>query len=118
ARISELLTESYRRRYPHMASHSFEHVWSGVTALTRNGATFFGELRPNVYVSAGCNGVGILKGSMFGRLLADLAIGLDSEELHQVLAMEKPTWLPPEPFRKIGVMSAIRYHAATAGPER
>ena len=118
ARVSELLTESYRRRYPNMASHSFEHVWSGVTALTRNGATFFGELRPNVYVSAGCNGVGILKGSMFGRLLADLSLGLDSEELHQALAMEKPTWLPPEPFRKIGVMSAIRYHAATAGPER
>ncbi|MGU7771606.1 NAD(P)/FAD-dependent oxidoreductase [Burkholderia sp. MR1-5-21] len=116
--ILKLLTESYRRRYPEMAHHSFEHLWAGVTALTRNGATFFGELRPNLYISAGCNGVGILKGSMFGRLLGELALGIDSNELHDVLESEKPTWLPPEPFRRIGVMSAILYHSATSGVER
>ncbi|RDU95860.1 NAD(P)/FAD-dependent oxidoreductase [Trinickia dinghuensis] len=117
-RVLKILTESYRRRYPNMASHTFEHFWSGVVGLTRNGANFFGELRPKLYVSVGCNGVGILKGSMFGRLLGELALGVDSQTLHDVLALERPTWLPPEPFRRISVMSAIRYQAAVAGAER
>lgn len=117
-RFLDLLTESYRRRFPAMASHEFEHFWSGVVGLTRNGATYFGELRPKLYISAGCNGVGILKGSMFGRLIGELAMGQDSEILRDVLAMERPTWLPPEPFRRIGVLSAIRYQAATSGAER
>ncbi|SAL06788.1 FAD dependent oxidoreductase [Caballeronia calidae] len=117
-KFRDLLTENYRRRYPNMESHSFEHYWSGVVGLTRNGANYFGELRPNLFVSVGCNGVGMLKGAMFGRLIGELALGIDSDALHDTLSLERPTWLPPEPLRRISVMSAIHYHAAVSGAER
>lgn len=113
-----LLTQSYQRRYPQMASHRFEYLWGGTTALTRNGATFFGLLRPGLYASLGCNGAGVLKGSMYGKLLGEMAAGSQSELLSDALSLEQPTWLPPEPFRRIGVVSAIRYQAAIAGLER
>ncbi|MGH8808370.1 MAG: FAD-dependent oxidoreductase, partial [Noviherbaspirillum sp.] len=113
-----LLTDCYQRRYPNMASHGFEYMWGGATALTRNGATFFGLVRPGIYASLGCNGAGVLKGSVYGRLLGEMATGSQSSFLSDVLSMERPTWLPPEPFRKIGVVSAIIYQAKKAGLER
>lgn len=113
-----LLTQSYKQRYPQMASYQFEYLWGGTTALTRNGATFFGQVRPGLYASLGCNGAGVLKGSIYGTLLAELATGSQSQLLTEALSLEAPTWLPPEPFRRIGVVSAIRYQAALAGLER
>lgn len=112
------LTSSYQRRYPNMKSHKFEYVWGGTTALTRNGATFFGELRPGLFASLGCNGAGVLKGSTYGKLLGEMAMGAQSPYLSDALSLEGPSWLPPEPFRRIGVVSAIKYQAALAGPER
>jgi glycine/D-amino acid oxidase-like deaminating enzyme len=113
-----LLTDIYRRRYPKMRSHSFDYLWGGTTALTRNGATFFGQPRPGLYVSAGCNGAGVLKGTTFGKLLGEMVVGAQSRDLTDVLAMEGPSWIPPEPFRRIGVLSSIRYQATLAGLER
>jgi glycine/D-amino acid oxidase-like deaminating enzyme len=114
----EVLTDCYRRRYPSMASHAFEHIWGGTTALTRNGAAFFGSIRPGLYASVGCNGVGVLKGSIHGKLLAEMAAGSQSPLLSDLLSLARPTWLPPEPLRRIGVKSAIRYQLKKAGLER
>lgn len=112
------LTSSYQRRYPNMKSHQFEYVWGGTTALTRNGATFFGELRPGLFASLGCNGAGVLKGTTYGKLLGEMAMGAQSSCLSDALSLEGPSWLPPEPFRRIGVVSTIKYQAALAGAER
>lgn len=116
--VSRLLTDSYQRRYPNMRSHQFEYVWGGTTALTRNGATFFGKLRPGFYASLGCNGAGLLKGTIYGKLLSELAMEEASPLLDDALSMEGPSWLPPEPIRRIGVTSTIKYQAYLAGPER
>lgn len=113
-----MLSESFKRRYPHMAFHDFEYLWGGTTALTRNGATFFGLVRTGLYASLGCNGAGVLKGSIYGKLLAEMAAGSQSRLLSDALSLERPTWLPPEPFRRIGVVSAIKYQASRAGLER
>jgi glycine/D-amino acid oxidase-like deaminating enzyme len=118
AGIKDLLTDCYRRRFPHMPSHAFEYVWGGVTALTRNGAVYFGEVKKDMFVSLGCNGAGILKGSMFGKLLGEMACGQQSPELTIALGLERPTWLPPEPIRRVAVLSAIQYQKRIAGLER
>lgn len=117
-RTLALLTDCYRRRYPQLTSHRFEYIWGGTTALTRNGATYFGELRPGLYASLGCNGAGVLKGTMYGKLLGEMAVGATSSLLSNALSLEKPNWLPPEPFRRIGVLSAIKYQSTVAGIER
>src|SRR5690606_31661246 len=79
--VEAMLLDCYRRRYPGLKEHKFEHVWGGVTALTRNGATFFGKVTGNLYASLGCNGAGVLKGTAYGKLLAEMIMGSQSTEL-------------------------------------
>ena len=38
--------------------------------------------------------------------------------LADALGFERPTWLPPEPIRRIAVVSAISYQKRKAGLER
>lgn len=118
AQISRLLSTLYRRRYPAMRTHQFASVWGGCTALTRNGALYFGAIRQGLYASVGCNGAGVLRGSIQGRLLAELACDEGSDLLSDQLKLEGPNWLPPEPIRKIGVLSAIAMEQRRAGLER
>jgi len=118
ATVRAMLQECYRNRYPHMAAHDLEHVWGGVTALTRNGALYFGRLDDGIYISIGCNGAGMLKGSMFGKLMGEMACGHQSTELADALGFQRPTWLPPDPIRRVAVLSAIQYQKHRAGLER
>jgi glycine/D-amino acid oxidase-like deaminating enzyme len=89
-----------------------------VTALTRNGATYFGPVAKDLYASLGCNGAGVLKGSIYGKLLAEMMMGVQSQELVDVLSLDKPNWMPPEPFRRAAVLTAIHYEEHRAGLER
>lgn len=118
AQVQALLQTCYRNRYPDMASHAFDHVWGGVTALTRNGALYFGRLEEGIYISIGCNGAGMLKGSMFGKLLGEMACGHQSTELASALGFQRPNWLPPDPIRRVAVLGAIQYQKHKAGLER
>lgn len=118
ARVEQLLRASYRRRFPEMPRHDFEFVWGGTTALTSNGEASFGTVAPGIYSFAGCNGSGIVKGSVHGRMLAELSIGHASHELAGTLDRPEPGYLPPEPFRTIGARAAIAYQAWKAGAER
>ncbi|MBV7483461.1 FAD-binding oxidoreductase [Bordetella sp. BOR01] len=116
--VHAMLSGLYRNRFPHMASFEFEHVWGGATAVTLNGGSFFGQVRPGVYASVGCNGAGVLRGSTQGRLLADLMCGQDSDLLSDQLKLHHPNWIPPEPFRAVGVASVLAMERRKAGAER
>ncbi|MEM5461545.1 FAD-dependent oxidoreductase [Paraburkholderia phytofirmans] len=118
SQVRALLEKCYRSRYPFMKSHELEYVWGGVTALTRNGAVYFGRVADGMFVSVGCNGAGMLKGSVFGMLIGEMACGLQSPELADALGFQRPSWLPPEPIRRIAVLSAIHYQKRKAGLER
>jgi glycine/D-amino acid oxidase-like deaminating enzyme len=112
------LRDAFKRRYPRVPSHDFEYVWGGVTALTANGALYFGEVSKNLFTSLGCNGAGVLKGSTFGRLLGEMACGRQSPALADALGFQRPSWLPPEPVRRAAVVSAINWQKRQAGMER
>ena len=114
-RMAGQLRASFQRRYPQLAAHDFEYVWSGSTALTGNGASFVGEVRPGLYAAVGCNGAGVIKGTIHGRLLAERIAGQRSAMLDDLEALEKPNWLPPDPLRRIGVLTAIACQVRKAG---
>ncbi|MCZ0733452.1 NAD(P)/FAD-dependent oxidoreductase [Phreatobacter sp. AB_2022a] len=113
-----MLTQLYRNRFPGLKSYAFEHVWGGLTAVTHNGAFLFGEVRPGLFVSAGCGGAGVTRGTIHGRLLAELAHGVPSQLLSDRLALDGPNWLPPEPLRGIGARAQIVWETWLAGAER
>ncbi|MCK1315476.1 FAD-binding oxidoreductase [Bradyrhizobium sp. 23] len=111
------LTRLYRNRYPRMNSHAFEYVWGGSMAFTGNGGFFFGEARPNVFGAVGCNATGVVRGTINGKLLAELACRSQSQLLTDRLRQVGPNWLPPEPFRGIGAMSRMAWLRHKAGRE-
>ncbi|GGX92192.1 hypothetical protein GCM10007160_19720 [Litchfieldella qijiaojingensis] len=99
-RIEDSLKASLEARFPELAPIRFERVWGGTTGLTHNGAPLWGEIQPGLYVSAGCNGGGIVKGTFLGNALARHALGLPVEDIQALFG--RASWMPPEPVRRIG----------------
>lgn len=116
--VRTMLSALYRNRFPAMRTHEIEHVWGGLTAVTHNGAFLFGETRPGLFVSVGCGGAGVTRGTIQGKLLAELAYGLRSQLLSDRLAQSGPGWLPPEPLRGAGAKLQIAWEQWVAGAER
>lgn len=95
-------------RYPELAEVPFTETWGGVYAISRNFTNFFGEFEDGVYASACDNGVGAAWGTISGTLLAELAVGMDSEQLKDIQYVTgMPSLNPPEPFLGMGVKFRI-----------
>ncbi|WP_212631905.1 FAD-binding oxidoreductase [Pseudomonas sp. KB-10] len=104
--------KAFLARFPQLANVPFSHTWGGVYAISRNFTNFFGELEQGVFASACDNGVGAAWGTISGTLLADLAVGADSQQLRDIRAVTgMPSLNPPEPFLGLGVRSRIRLAA-------
>ncbi|WP_395337569.1 FAD-dependent oxidoreductase [Novosphingobium sp. BL-8H] len=100
------------RRWPQLADIPFESTWGGVTALARNRVSYFGEMAPRVWSSNTDNGVGVARGTISGRLLAEMASGIESDLLDDMQAVSAmPVQNPPRPFVGIGVKARLRYEA-------
>ncbi len=98
--IARTLGDNLRRRFPQLGKVEFEYVWSGATGFTFNGAPIWGQACPGLFVSAGCNGGGVVKGTLFGRVLVDLIFGHPIPDMQQLFG--QASWMPPEPLRRIG----------------
>ncbi|MDH5356885.1 MAG: FAD-binding oxidoreductase [Gammaproteobacteria bacterium] len=99
-----------RKRFPMLDKLEFEHTWAGVFCMTRNWASFFGRLEPGLFASLGYCGVGLPRGSISGKLLAEYAMGADSKLIRDVQSVSGPNRLPPEPFLGAGVRAQLAWH--------
>ena len=94
------LKQSLKLRFPQLTNINFESVWGGTTGFTYNGGPIWGEIENNIHISAGCNGGGIVKGTLFGELLAMSANQIKVPEIKNLFG--SASRMPPEPLRKIG----------------
>lgn len=102
ARASRSHEDSFRARFPMLRDVAMEYRWGGQLCLSWNSVPAFGAVDEGVY-AAGCqNGLGVCKGTLHGKLIADLAVGFNEPLLADMLAMERPKKLPPEPFMSVG----------------
>ncbi|WP_172606621.1 NAD(P)/FAD-dependent oxidoreductase [Pantoea coffeiphila] len=109
--------QSFERRFPTLQDVNFEHTWGGGLGMTRNGSSLFGELRKNVYGSLGCNGLGTVRGTAMGTMLADWLAGKSNDTINFLLSLPKPEWNPPEPLLTMGVNFTLRKGMHDAGQE-
>jgi glycine/D-amino acid oxidase-like deaminating enzyme len=118
-RIATRLRECLARRFPELGfEHQpqlFQHLWGGATGFTYNASPVWGEWREGLYVSAGCNGGGVVKGTLFGDLLARKAAGESVPDVHALFG--RAAWMPPEPARKLGFMLRSLIERRRAGGE-
>ena len=85
----------------------FEHTWAGVFCMTMDWSSHFGRLEPGVFTSLGYNGVGLPRGTISGSLLAEYAMGSESDLISDVQALSGPKRLPPKPFLDLGVRARL-----------
>jgi len=115
--VKQILQQSLSKRFPDFdGAQEIDDWWGGTTSLTSNGAPLWGELKPGLYASIGCNGVGILKGWMLGRELAQLSHQKQTLDIPGLFG--KPGWMPPEPFRHAGFLAVSEIEKHMAGNEK
>ena len=111
---STILKGALERRYPQLKDLRFSSVWTGATGFTFNGSPVWGEHGPGLFVAAGCNGGGVVKGTLFGKLLAEVALGFGAPDIATLFG--RAAWMPPEPLRRFGfnVISRIERYKGRA----
>jgi glycine/D-amino acid oxidase-like deaminating enzyme len=115
--VKDILQQSLRKRFPGLGgTQQLEQWWGGTTSLTANGAPLWGELKPGLFSSVGCNGVGIVKGWLLGGALADLSLGHKALDVPTLFG--RPSWMPPEPLRQLGFMAVSSLEKQLAGGEK
>ena len=104
--------EAFDKRYPKLRKVPFDSCWGGVCGLSRNHVSYFGEIAPDIWNSSCHNGVGVARGSISGRLLAEAASGRDSALLQDMNAVSNtPALNPPDPFLGLGVRARLKLAA-------
>lgn len=94
---------SLQRRFPWMGESDIDWSWAGTMGGSRGYRFIFDKPSSGVFLTACCNGNGIARLSMLGRLLVQYATGDQSELLSTALALAGPGLLPPDPFLRMGV---------------
>jgi len=108
---------SFANRFPMLPQVELAYTWGGPLALSRNGAPIFGKLADGVHGSLCCNGVGIARGTVCGKLLAESLCGADSDLLAVMQGAGRPNRNPPDPLLGWGVRLDFARRRARAGLE-
>jgi len=106
-----------QRRFPWLTGQDIRYTWTGHLSASRSGQAYFARVEEGVFAVAGCNGSGVARGTLWGRLLAELASGSGSPLLTSVMHRAHPGWLPPKPLLDIGAMLRMRVEAIRARTE-
>jgi glycine/D-amino acid oxidase-like deaminating enzyme len=109
--------ESFARRFPMLPDVNFEYTWGGALALSRNHMGFFGQLAPNVVGALCCNGLGVTRGTVTGKLLADWLAGDKHELIEFLLNAPGPCANPPQPLVSLGLNANLMWGQLRAGKE-
>lgn len=108
---------SFENRFPHLKQLQFEYTWGGMLCMTLNHQSVFDYSADGVATIAGCNGVGVAKGTYLGYYLADMMCGKKSPELDFIRANNHASWMPPEPLWTIGARVRLAMESQAAGDD-
>ncbi len=108
---------SFKDRFPMLNDVRMEYRWGGRLCLSRNDVSVFGELEPGLFAACCQNGLGTAKGTISGKLIAELASGLDGHLIDDLKHAPEPTRLPPNLIARIGVGTVLRWGEWRAGNE-
>jgi len=109
---------AFEKRFAQLAHVPFEHSWSGVEGITRNGTNIFGEQAPRIWLAGGYNGSGVSRGTAFGMAIADHACGIKTPLVADCLMCPRAHWIPPRPLLDLGAAWTIRKRFKGVGADR
>jgi glycine/D-amino acid oxidase-like deaminating enzyme len=117
ARVGRKHDRSFAARFPMLEGVEMQYRWGGHLCLSLNSVPVFGEVRPSVYAACCQNGLGTVKGTLAGKLVAELATGGNDPMIGEFLSMEPPRPLYPEPFMSLGARARLWWMEKRAGAD-
>lgn len=108
---------SFHARFPKLRKVEMEYVWGGHLCLSINSVPGFGEIDERVYVAVCQNGLGTVKGTLAGMLIAELAAGVENPMIDELLACDPPRRLYPEPLMTLGARAHLWWAHQRAGKD-
>lgn len=110
--IGAMMLAELVHMYPALEGIQFEHVWNGLLGMSFDGtpSVGVGGKFGNIYHGLGYSGQGVNLSFLFGDVIAALHQGQDHPWLATPYANNRLPFIPPEPFRWIGVQAAMKYY--------
>ena len=108
---------SFAARFPALEAVGAEYRWGGHLCLSLNAVPAFGEVETRVYAACCCNGLGTVKGTLYGKLVAELTAGGQDPMLQDALAEATPRKLYPQPLMSWGAKTKLWWMQQRAGRE-
>jgi glycine/D-amino acid oxidase-like deaminating enzyme len=96
------------RLYPQLRGVPFEHYWAGRVAMTQDSFPHINELAPRLWAGLGFNGRGVGLATLFGRWLAELALGARPAAVPFPVTTLKP--IPGYVFARTVARALARYY--------
>ncbi len=113
--LGKVQDRAFAARFPMLGEVAMEHRWGGHLCLSLNSAPAFGELEPGLFVACAQQGLGVMQGTLSGKLIAELATGQDNEDLKTFRSFGEPKKLYPEPFMTLGAKAHLWWSHLRAG---
>lgn len=117
ARVGRDHDRAFAARFPQLCGVEMAYRWGGRLCLSWNGVPALGEIGEGLYSACCQNGLGTAKGTLHGKLMAELAAGHRSALLEAVTGQDAPRRLPPLPFTFVGANAVMRWGEHKAGAE-
>ena len=117
ARVGRDHDAAFAARFPMLSGVGMEYRWGGRLCLSWNNVPALGEVEDGLFLACCQNGLGTAKGTLHGMLMAELASGVGSELLDEVMAQDQPRKLPPKAVTWLGANAVIRRGERKAGRE-
>lgn len=103
ARVREKHLKRLRARFPMLPNLQITSTWGGYLCLSRNQDSVFGALGDNIWGAGGFQGIGVTRGTITGRLVAEVALGLTNPLISDMMRIAQPPQNPPRPLLDMGV---------------
>lgn len=107
----EFHVRDFKARFPQLGMAEFEHTYAGNLCMSRNNEPIFQRLSDTAFIVGCQNGIGVSKGTIHGKLIADWAAGRESDLLDCARAYGAPCKVPREPFLGLGVAARLKFEA-------
>ena len=108
--IATIVRRNMLKIYPQLADVEITHAWGGTLAVTLTRAPFVQHLAPQVLVSAGYSGQGVVLAPYFGKLLARAVAG-DSRDIDLLAFLSAPPFPGGRWLRKPLLAAGLSYYA-------
>jgi glycine/D-amino acid oxidase-like deaminating enzyme len=106
---------SFRARFPMLSDMTMQYRWGGHLCLSLNAAPAFGEVAERAYAACCCNGLGTVRGTLGGKLIAELAANSSNPMIAEFAADGEPPRLYPEPLMTLGARAKLWWMERRAG---